>query len=178
MTAKRKQLHSKKTSTVSYYNRKRIISDRESRSEIIVGRPIIVSPNENYIIRRFNTNKIQILHRFRIKKFVPNQPLDDSFREVRLQPEEEIIIPQDDLYIISWETNFAEQLVTRGNEPISTSLPKGERPVTSNADLNYADENEVDYIVATDNNPNDVNDPAQQRNERMNDDVSKRNEKK
>ena len=34
--------------------------------------PFIVQkflPNENYIVRRINTNKTQILHRFRLKKF-------------------------------------------------------------------------------------------------------------
>ena len=73
-----------------------------------------------------------------------------------------------------WETNFGEQLVTRGNEPIPTSLPNGEQPVTSNADSNDADENEVYYIIANDS-PNDVNYTAQERNERLNDEVSKRN---
>ena len=60
-----------------------------------------VLPNENYIVRRINTNKTQILHRICLKKFVPNQPLEDNFREQRLQPDEEIVIPQDDLYIIT-----------------------------------------------------------------------------
>ena len=87
-----------------------------------------VLPNENYIVRRINTNKTQILHRIRLKKFVPNQPLEDNFREQWLQPDEEIVIPQDDLYIITWETDFGEQLVTRGHDPIPTSLPNGEQP--------------------------------------------------
>ena len=47
--------------------------------------------------------------------------------------------------------------------------------ITSNADSNDADENKFDYIIVNDC-PNDINDPAQQRNERMNGDVSKRNE--
>ena len=59
-----------------------------------------VLPNENYIVRRLNTNKTQILHRIRPKKFVPNQPLQDSFLDERLQSDEEIVIPQDDLYYI------------------------------------------------------------------------------
>ena len=55
--------------------------------------------NENYVVRRLNTIKIQMLHCIRLKKFVPNQPLEDSFREEQLQPDEEM---QDDLYTISW----------------------------------------------------------------------------
>ena len=100
-----------------------------------------VLPDENYIVRRFYTINNRILHRIRLKMFVPNQSLEDSFREERLQPDEEITIPQDDLFILSWETNFGEQLATRGNEPIPTSLPNREWPVTSNADSNDEDEN-------------------------------------
>ena len=46
--------------------------------------PFIVQkalPNENYIVGRINTNKTQILHRIRPKNFVPNQALEDNFRE-------------------------------------------------------------------------------------------------
>ena len=61
-------------------------------------------PNENQIVPRLNTNKTQILHRIRLKNVVPNQLLEDGYREERLQSDEEIIIPQDDIYIIPWET--------------------------------------------------------------------------
>ena len=57
-------------------------------------------------MRRLNTNKTQILHRIRLKKFVRNAPLEDKYREEKLQPDEEIVIPQDDLYTISWEADF------------------------------------------------------------------------
>ena len=80
---------------------------------------------------KLNTNKTQILHPIRLKKFVPNQPLKDNFPEQRLQPDEKIVIPQDELYIITLETDFCEQLVTRGNEPIPTSLTNGEQPNTA-----------------------------------------------
>ena len=60
-----------------------------------------VLPNENYIVRKVNTNKTQILHRIRPEKFVPNQPLEDNFRDERLQPDEEIVIPQDYFYTIT-----------------------------------------------------------------------------
>ena len=109
-----------------------------------------VLPNENYIVRRINTNKTQILDRNRLKKFVPNQPLEDNFREQRLQPDEEIVIPQDDLYTITWETDFDEQLTTRGNEPIPTNLPNGERPNAAKTNSSDAHENEADYIITKD----------------------------
>ena len=113
-----------------------------------------VLPNENYIMRRFDTNKTQILHRIRLKKFVPNNPLEApiirKFREQRLEPDEEIVIPQDDLYTITWETNFGEELVTRGSEPIPSSLPNGERRSAAETNSSDANENEEDYIITRD----------------------------
>ena len=134
-----------------------------------------VLPNEKYIVRRINTNKTQILHRIRLKKFVPDQPLEDNFREQRLQPDEEIVIPQNDLYIITWETDFAEQLITRGHDPIPTSLLNGEQPNTAEQSHSDVDENEADYIFTSDET-NYADHAAQSRNERLIDDVTKRNE--
>ena len=61
-------------------------------------------------MRRLNTNKTQILHRIRLKKFVPNAPLEDKYEGEKLQPDNEIVIPQDDLYSISWEVDFEYDL--------------------------------------------------------------------
>ena len=134
-----------------------------------------VLPNENYIVRRINTNKTQILHRIRLKKFVPNQPLEDNFQEQQLQPDEEIVIPQDDLYVITWETYFGEQLVTRGNETIPTSMPNGERPNAAETNTNDVAENEADYIITSDETSY-ADHAARSRNERLNHDVTKRND--
>ena len=131
-------------------------------------------PNENYIVRWINTNKTQILHRIRLEKFVPNQPLEDNFREQRLQPDEEIVIPQDDLYIITWETDFGEQLVTRGSETIPTSMPNGEQPNAAETNTNDVTENEADYIITREVTNNDKG--AHSRNDHLNDDVTERNE--
>ena len=133
-----------------------------------------VLPNENYIVRRINTNKTQILHRIRLKKFVPNQPLEDNFREQRLQPDEEIVIPQDNFYIITWETDFGEQLITRGHNPIPTSMPNGERPNAAEPSHSDVDENEADYIITREELNND--NATHSQNDRTSDDVTKRNE--
>ena len=140
--------------------------------------PFIVQktlPSEKYIVRRINTNKTQILHRIRLKKFVPNQQLGGIFREQQLQPDEEIVIPQDDLYIITWETDFGKQLITRGHDPIPTSLPNGEQPNAAEPSHSDVDENEADYIITSDET-NYADHAARSRNERLNDDVTKRNE--
>ena len=67
-----------------------------------------VLPNENYIVRKLNSNKTQILHRIRLRKYEPNTVLQDIRPEGNLQPDDEIVIPQDDLYVITWETSFGE----------------------------------------------------------------------
>ena len=67
-----------------------------------------VLPNENYKVRKLSSNKTQILHRIRLRKYEPNVVPQDNRPEGNLQPDDEIIIPQDDLYVITWETNFGE----------------------------------------------------------------------
>ena len=61
-------------------------------------------------MRRLSTKKTQILHWIRLKKFVPVVPLEDQYKEEKLQPDESIIIPQDHLYTISWEADFEYEL--------------------------------------------------------------------
>ena len=73
------------------------------------------------------------------------------------------------------EKNFGEQLVTRGSEPIPSSLPNGERSSAAKTNSSNANENEADYIIARDET-NYVDHEAHSRNERLTDDVTKRNE--
>ena len=65
-------------------------------------------PNEKYIVRKLNSNKTQILHGIRLRKYEPNTVLQDIRPEGNSQPDDEIIIPQDDLYVITWDTNFGD----------------------------------------------------------------------
>ena len=67
-----------------------------------------VLPNESYIVRKLNSNKTQILHRIRLRKYEPNTVLQDIRPEGNLQPDDGIVIPQDDLYVITWETEFGD----------------------------------------------------------------------
>ena len=101
-----------------------------------------VLSNDNYIVRRLNTNKTQILHRIRLKKFVPNAPLEDKYDGEELQPDNEIEIPQDDLYTISWEVDFEYDLFEPRKEnwtDVATRRPTDAE--YSDAD-NYITENE------------------------------------
>ena len=66
-----------------------------------------VLPNNNYIVRRLGTNKTQLLHRIRLRKFTPQAPLADIFvREFDWQKDDQMPVAHDDLYAQSWNTNF------------------------------------------------------------------------
>ena len=67
-------------------------------------------PNNNYFVRKFNTNKTQILHRIRLRKYNPETPPEDNDQEVLLQIEDNIINPQDGIYITAWEAEFGGHL--------------------------------------------------------------------
>ena len=116
-------------------------------------------------MRRLNTNKTQILHRIRLKKFVPNTPLEDKYKEEKLQPDEEIVIPQDDLYTISWEADFEYELF----EPKTNDWPH-----TATRLPQDAANGEVDYYV-TENESSSVNE-SERSSDRMNDNDVNENE--
>ena len=76
-----------------------------------------VLPNNNYIVRRLGTNKTQLLHRIRLKKFTPQAPLADIFvRETDWQKDDQMPVAHDDLYAQSWNTNF-------GHNPFEANPP-------------------------------------------------------
>ena len=69
-----------------------------------------VLPNNNYIVRKLNTNKTQILHRIRLRKYNPKKPPEDNYQEVLWQIDDNIVVQQDDLYTIAWEADFGGHL--------------------------------------------------------------------
>ena len=69
-----------------------------------------ILPNNNYIVRKLNTNKTQILHRFRLRKYNPEKPPEDNHQETQWQVDDNIVVPQDDLYTIAWEAEFGGHL--------------------------------------------------------------------
>ena len=55
---------------------------------------------------KLNTNKTQILHRIRFRKYNPEKPPEDNHQETQWQAADNIVVPQDDQYTISWEADF------------------------------------------------------------------------
>ena len=81
-------------------------------------------PNNNYIFRRLGTNKTQLLHRIRLRKFIPQAPFADMFvRETDWQKDDQMPIANDDLYAQSWNTNFGSNPFDDG---LTDSLPHEE----------------------------------------------------
>ena len=69
-----------------------------------------VLPNNNYIVRKLSTNKTQILHRIRLRKYNPEKPPEDNYQETQWQVDDNIFVPQNDLYTIAWEAEFGRHL--------------------------------------------------------------------
>ena len=69
-----------------------------------------ILPNNNYIVRKLNLNKTQILHRIRLRKYNPGKPPEDNYQEAQWQTDDNIVVPQDDLYTIAWEAEFGGHL--------------------------------------------------------------------
>ena len=61
-------------------------------------------------MRKLNTNKTQILHRIRLRKYNPEKPPEDNLQETQCQVDDNIVVPQDDLYTIAWEAEFGGHL--------------------------------------------------------------------
>ena len=61
-------------------------------------------------MRKLNTNKTQILHRIRLRKYNPEKPLEDNHQETQWQVDDNIVVPQDDLYTIAWEAEIGGHL--------------------------------------------------------------------
>ena len=101
-----------------------------------------VLSNDNYIVRRLNNNKTQILHRIRLKKFVPNAPLEDKYDGEKLQPDNEIVVSQDDLYTISWEVDFEYELFEPRKDDWTDVATRRPTDAEDDSVENYVIENE------------------------------------
>ena len=61
-------------------------------------------------MRKLNTNKTQILHRIRLRKYNPEKPPEDNHQETQWQVDDNIVVPQDDPYTIAWEAELGGHL--------------------------------------------------------------------
>ena len=76
-------------------------------------------------------------------EFFSNQPLEDSYHKQKLEPDEEINIPQDDLFTLTWETDFGTQLPKRDDEANPSTDAVCDATVASNDEPNVPPSVEV-----------------------------------
>ena len=58
-----------------------------------------VLPNNNYLVRKIGTNKTQVLHRMRVRQFIPRQPpADITVKLQQYKSDPEVSLNHDDLY--------------------------------------------------------------------------------
>ena len=61
-------------------------------------------------MRKLNTNKTQILHRIRLRKYNPEKLPEDNYQEAQWQIDDNIVVPQDDLYTLAWKAEIGGHL--------------------------------------------------------------------
>ena len=76
-----------------------------------------VLPNNKYLVRKFGTNEMQVLHRARMRQFTPRQPLAD----IRVKPQEyksdpEVSLSHDDLYAKARECDYEKPIFDAEND--------------------------------------------------------------
>ena len=70
-----------------------------------------VLENNNFLVRKIGTNKTQNLHRMRLRQFTARQLIPDIPITPRgWQPDPEVVITHDDLYVRAWEFEYDEPI--------------------------------------------------------------------
>ena len=69
-------------------------------------------PNNNYLKRKIGTNKTEILHRMRLRQFIPRQLIPDTPVTPReWQPDPGVILKHDDCYARAWECEYDKPIL-------------------------------------------------------------------
>ena len=64
----------------------------------------------NHIVRNLNTNKTQIQHRIRLRKYNPGNPAEDDYQETQWEIDDNLIVPDDKLNTLALEAEFGWHL--------------------------------------------------------------------
>ena len=98
---------SEKQSMFMSYRRIQIIKGKIPLTEFRWIGPNIIEkllPNNNYPVRKIGTNKIQVLHRSRMRQIAPRQSIrDKGITPQEWKPDPEVSLKYDDLYSSAWE---------------------------------------------------------------------------
>ena len=76
-----------------------------------------VLPNNNYQVRKIGTNKTQVLHRMRLRRFTPREtPADKRVKPQEYKPDPEVSLNHDDLYARAWEIDYEQPIFDAENK--------------------------------------------------------------
>ena len=74
-------------------------------------------PNNNYLVRKIDTNKTQVLHRMRMRQFTPRQPpVDITVNPQEYKSDPEVSLNHDDLHSRAWELDFEQPIFDAEND--------------------------------------------------------------
>ena len=82
----------------------------------------------NYLVRKIDTNKTQVLHRMRMPEFASRQPpADIRITSQKWKPDSEVSLKHDDLYARAWECEYKKPNFDAENSnetaPTSPEIP-------------------------------------------------------
>ena len=94
-----------------------------------------VLPNNIYQVRNIGTNKMQVLHRMRMRQFTPRQhPADIRRVPQEYKPDPDVSLKHDDLYARAWGYDY-EQPISYADNRNATPSNARETPLQSNEEM-------------------------------------------
>ena len=76
-----------------------------------------VLPNNNYLVRKIDTNRTQMLQRIRMRQFTAHQPPPDiRITPQKWKPDPEVSLKHDELYARVWECEYEKPIIYAKND--------------------------------------------------------------
>ena len=90
-------------------------------------------PKNNYLVRKIGTDKTQVLHRMRMRQFIPRQPpADITVKPQEYKSDPEVSLNHDDLYARSWECDYEQPIFDAEND---NAAPPNQRETPVHSDF-------------------------------------------
>ena len=84
-----------------------------------------ILPDNNYLVRKIGTNKTQVLHRMRMRRFRPLQPpANIRVKSHEYKPDPEVSLNHDGLYAMVWEYNYEQPVLDAENDNAAPPNPQ------------------------------------------------------
>ena len=111
-----------------------------------------VLQNNNYLVRKIGTNKMQVLHRMRMRHFTPRQPpADITVKPQEYKSDPEVSLNHDDLYARAWEYDFEQPIFDAEND---NAAPPNQREFPIQSDLSTEEMRNTPHVCSPEIFPN------------------------